>query len=469
MNAVIVLFATLSSLLGSPDSGSVRPVQQRADSCVLAIDGRDVRDFANADNALRLDVDDVVQIDALSVEPTAVTHIAIDLPVGPSVPVKTIHHQRGQRFTDSLPIADISDIGVGWYHVEVDSGACAASFWVRVYGRSPFTTVIGIGAALVLVVGVGVLVVAVLHARRGRSKWWLGALGGLLVGVALCLLAQQFAIVAFTPLALAAFLGGGTVVGAGATSAVGSAAGSASAPTALPAPRPPVPSVAPSSAVPSSGAPPPSPSVAPPSPGPSSSSSSTLPPPQPARSDASPSVDPPRSSFARIECDDTLVASTPFEVLVGLSPTPVEGVVGPALIRPPSSFGDYELTAHVVADGFDLVAGETWRKTMLVSAADPYPHVIFHLVAPEAAADHPLAINVLYSVDSQTMGLGVRCVRVVDSVAELSTTPPSPMPATAGSLAAPVADQPADLTVRILRGNEPGRLLWSFESPHVAL
>ena len=163
------------------------------------------------------------------------------------------------------------------------------------------------------------------------------------------------------------------------------------------------------------------------------------------------------------------MASTPFDLLVGLSPTPVEGVVGPALIRPPSSFGDYELTAHVVADGFDLVAGETWRKTMLVSAADPYPHVIFHLVAPQAAADHPLAINVLYSVDSQTMGLGVRCVRVVDSVAELSTTPPSPMPATAGSLAAPVADQPADLTVRILRGNEPGRLLWSFESPHVAL
>jgi len=69
VNAVVVLFATLSSLLGSPDSGSVRPVQQRADSCVLAIDGRDVREFANADNALRLDVGDVVQIDALSVEP----------------------------------------------------------------------------------------------------------------------------------------------------------------------------------------------------------------------------------------------------------------------------------------------------------------------------------------------------------------------------------------------------------------
>ena len=489
VKAVAVLFATLSSLLGSPAGGStVRTLQERADGCVLAIDGHDVRDFAQADNALRLDVNDVVQIDALSVEPTATTRIAIDLPIGPSVPVKTIHHRPGQRFTDSLAIADISDIGVGWYHVEVDSGACDGSFWVRVYGRSPFTTVIGIGAALVLVVGVGLLAVAVLHARRGRSKWWLGALGGLFVGIALCLLAQQFAIVAFTPIALAAFLGGGTVAGAGATSAVGSAAGSATAPATLPAPQPPAPpaaptsgaappspppAVTPSSAPPPSGAPPPSPgpppspSVAPPSPGPPPSP--TLPPPQPAHSDASADVDPPRSSFARIECDEAVVASTPFELLVGLSPTPVDGVVGPALIRPPSSVGDYELTAHVVADGFDLVPGETWRKTMLVSAADPYPHVIFHLVAPEATADHPLAINVLYSVDSQTMGLGVRCVRVVESVAEVAMTSPSPIATTAGSMSAPVADQPADLTVRILRGNEAGRLLWSFESPHVAL
>jgi len=145
-------------------------------------------------------------------------------------------------------------------------------------------------------------------------------------------------------------------------------------------------------------------------------------------------------------------------------------VVGPALVRPPSSVGDYELTAHVVADGFALAAGETWRKSMLVSAAEPYPHVVFHLIAPGAAtSDHPLAINVLYSVDSQTMGLGVRCVRVVDKLADVSIEPPTPIPATVGTLAAPVADQPADLTVRILHGNEPGRLLWSFESPHVDL
>jgi len=186
-------------------------------------------------------------------------------------------------------------------------------------------------------------------------------------------------------------------------------------------------------------------------------------------SGAEPPADPPRRAFARIECDETVVAETAFDLIVGLSPTPVSGVVGPALVRPPSSVGDYELTAHVVADGFELAPGETWRKTMMVTAAEPYPFVEFHLVAPIAADQQIHEINVLYSVDSQTMGLGVRCVRVVGSVAELSAEPLSPIPATAGSMSAPVADRPADLTVRILRGNEAGRLLWSFESPHVTL
>ncbi len=161
-----------------------------------------------------------------------------------------------------------------------------------------------------------------------------------------------------------------------------------------------------------------------------------------------------------------MVVETVFEVIVGLSPTPVSGVVGPVLIRPPSSVGDYELTAHVVADGFELAPGETWSKTMMVSAAAPYPYVTFHLVAPaEADPDHPRAINVLYSVDSQTMGLGIRSVRVVGSLEELGAALPVSPPA-AGSLGVPVADQPPDLTVRILHGSEQGRLLWSFESPH---
>ena len=481
---LFVVLAAWSGLVGPLEVHTAVPIAvQRADECVLAVDGHDVREFADADQALRLNVDDIVQIDALSSVPTSTTRIAVDLPVGPSIPVKTLRHQPSQRFTESLRIADISDVGVGWYQIEVSSGPCHGSFWVRVYGRSPLTTVIGIGATLLLVAGAALLLLTLRRARRPRSVWW-GVAAGLLVGVALCVLAQQFAIVAFTPVALALFVGGGAIGGGGATAAAGAAGGgvpTASAPGgAPPPPTPPVPPPPPSAQVP----PPPSPPVAPPSPPSPSVSPSVSPPSSPAMrlpgqagwshaeppghaepSGAQPSPDPPRRAFARIECDDTLLAGTAFDLTVGLSATQVRGVVGPVLVRPPSSVGDYELTAHVVADGFDLAPGETWRKTMVVSVAEPYPFVVFHLVAPPASDNQVHEINVLYSVDSQTMGLGIRPVRVLDSRTPGAALPP-PLPGVAGSLGVPVADEPPDLTVRILRGSEVGRLLWSFESPH---
>ena len=241
---IIALVAAWSSLVGPLVVSSPESVpQRRAGECQLLISGRDVGEFADADNALRLDVNDVVQIDALSLQPTTVTNISFVLPVGPSVPVRTFRHQSAQRFSESLRIADISDIGVGWYHIEIRSGSCDAAFWVRVYGRSPLTTVIGIGAMVVLVLGISLVVVAMLRARRrGSSRWW-GVAAGLLVGLALCVLAQEFSIVAFTPVALALFVGGGAATGGGAAVAGSATAGGGavgSAPSGgLPSPSPP--------------------------------------------------------------------------------------------------------------------------------------------------------------------------------------------------------------------------------------
>jgi hypothetical protein len=67
------------------------------------------------------------------------------------------------------------------------------------------------------------------------------------------------------------------------------------------------------------------------------------------------------------------------------------------------------------------------------------------------------------------MGLGIRPVRVLGTAAERDAGLPAAVPAVLGSLGVPVADEPPDLTVRVLRGSETGRLLWSFESPHATL
>lgn len=511
MIAVAVLAAWAGLIGPLPASTAGESPQRRAGACSLALNGQDVGAFAEPDNAWRLDVHDVVQIEASVSQPTSATEILLDMPIGPSIPMRTIEHEAATQTSDSLRIADISDFGVGWYHVEVRSGSCDVSFWVIVSGRSPLTTIVGLVAAALMVLGLGLLVSTVLRARRrGRATWGLGVLGGLLVGVGVCLFAQQFAIVAFTVGAMLSFLGGGAALGAGATAAGGASGGATatvgvgSPPSIAPPPSAPPPSAPPPSAppplptaVPPTPPPPPTPvapsPVSPPTPVPPPPSPSNAPPPHPvhgepppfthaeppgseeplpapAASGAAPETDPPRQAFARIECDDAVVIDSEFQVIVGLAAQPVHGVVGPALVRPPSSVGDYELTVQLLADGFQLSPGEVGRKTMMVTAVVPYPFVVFRLRAPVSAdPDHPYAINAIFSVDSQTMGLGTRYVRLVGSIAALGDRTATLPPPAVGVLAVPTAQEAPDLTVRILSGNESGHLMWSFESPHVAL
>ena len=149
----------------------------------------------------------------------------VDLPIGPSIPVRTVRHQPDQRFTESVGYRRHQRIGVGWYHIEVRSGPCDGEFWVQVYGRSPFTTVIGVGAA-------GLLARRRRPADRldaARSPRPVVAAGG--VSPRACSSASRCACSPNSsvssrsrPTALAAFLGGGALGGAGAAAA-GSAGG----------------------------------------------------------------------------------------------------------------------------------------------------------------------------------------------------------------------------------------------------
>ena len=437
---------------------------RRAEECLLAINGRDIREFADADNALRLDVDDTVQIDALSSEPTSVTKISVDLPIGPSIPVKTLRHQPGQRFTESLrhrrhqrhrrrlvshrgsqrPVRGVV-LGRGLRPVAVDHGdrrrrSGGAGGRHRTAGRDDLAR-----SARSLVDRLGCCgrtprrhrVVrarpAVQHRgvhtgrARGVPRWWCGRRRwGYCRGQARPVRQEPAAGV---PEAVPS-----TAIATGATLAVRRrryrrrrrlrrrrypAVGTSAVRLARASPSPPAPG---SQCHRRRDTPPSQPVTLNRPVGPNRAA------PTPRDRVEWPDLpaDPPRRAYARIECDETVIAEAAFDLTVGLSPTPVIGVVGPALVRPPSSVGDYELTAHVVADGFELAPGETWRKTMMVTAAEPYPFVEFHLVAPPASDEQQVhEINVLYSVDSQTMGLGIRPVRVVGSLAELERRLPA--------------------------------------------
>ncbi|MEO6397476.1 MAG: CHAT domain-containing protein, partial [Tepidiformaceae bacterium] len=184
------------------------------------------------------------------------------------------------------------------------------------------------------------------------------------------------------------------------------------------------------------------------------------------------SPDPPRSSFALLNCPEVVVAAEPFELLVGLAAEQQEGVSGGELVRPPTSVGDYVLTIQLVADGFTLATGETWRNALAVTTDTPYPSIRLHLT-PDLQERHVVAgaVQAVYSVNGHTMGLAVRSVAVVRSAALAEATVPPTVANEGVEIAIPVAATAADLTVRIQKAasTSGGKLMWTFDSPHKQL
>ena len=175
--------------------------------------------------------------------------------------------------------------------------------------------------------------------------------------------------------------------------------------------------------------------------------------------------EPPEESYARLDAPDAVVVAVGFEVVVGLAPEPQPGVVGPALLRPPGSHGDYDLDIQMVAQGFTLERGR-WRRRLRVTGVHPYPTTTFHLIAKPQRTDlWPATIQAIFSTEGQTMGMALRAVVVVARAELLGATPVAPAQPT-GTIRPPTDEHPADLTVHILKGHRAGELLWTFESPH---
>jgi CHAT domain len=176
--------------------------------------------------------------------------------------------------------------------------------------------------------------------------------------------------------------------------------------------------------------------------------------------------DPPRSAYALLKCPDVVVAQREFELTAGLSEKPTPGVSPEPMVRPPSSVGPYLLTIHVVAEGFTLRAGESWRQELRVTAKDPYPTVALHLVPKMPASDIlPKKIRATYAVDGQIIGDAVRSLAVVPSEAQIPQAKVEEQELDT-DIAVPVERTAPDLTVVIRLGESEGRLLWTFESPH---
>lgn len=177
--------------------------------------------------------------------------------------------------------------------------------------------------------------------------------------------------------------------------------------------------------------------------------------------------DPPRSAYPRIDCDDVVEAGQEFELQVGIAKSQDPDVEGPEIVRPVWSVGPYVLTVQIIANGFKLKKGESFRHELAVSERQPYPFVTLHLT-PKAQRKNvrARAIQVSYFVGSQPVGVAYRPVVVVRKP-ELRASAPKAKTARRPIVTIPPDYTEPDLTIQIATGDREGALLWSFESPHV--
>jgi hypothetical protein len=171
----------------------------------------------------------------------------------------------------------------------------------------------------------------------------------------------------------------------------------------------------------------------------------------------------PRPAYARLDCPDEVVVEQQFELVVGIAPDPQAGVAGGPIDLPA---GSYRLAAQVVVEGFRLAPGESWRNELAVSDESPYPSVALHLTAePQGRNVRAALVQVQFAIAGQVVGLGVRSLAVLRR-AELAGQARVPPQDAGVNLVVPTSATPADLTATIKMGDQPGRLLWTFQSPH---
>lgn len=177
--------------------------------------------------------------------------------------------------------------------------------------------------------------------------------------------------------------------------------------------------------------------------------------------------------YARIDAPDRFVVGEPTEITLGVGPAPNPQVVGVAMTVPESAGERFILSAQLVADGFRRADGvANWHFDFAVTPEQPYPATNIDLIADPIEEELQIRrLRVVYSMGGQVIGIAERPVAVV---AQASTEAPPSDAASFGArqtMAVPVSEDAADLTVVILQDPEAqrGHLVWTLNSPHQAV
>ena len=174
----------------------------QASNCAVQVNGEPVVGGSSADDAIRVDVNDQLVLNGDSTQPGSVK---VDLGFGP---VRwRVYNQPGipGPWEADVPLAKYARFGVGLYEVFVDTPTCSGVFWVKLVGRSPFSTVPGLAGLALVVIGLTAGVTSIVKAGAAGSITGLRvALCGAFAGLGANVFGQQ---AGFTPLTTQSIVG----------------------------------------------------------------------------------------------------------------------------------------------------------------------------------------------------------------------------------------------------------------------
>ena len=179
--------------------------------CTVTLNGVEVDRIDTISSPLELGAEDTLVLRGTDPEGTtgAVVEVAIMMITLDS---ETVTYQASaDAFDAELDLAALSPYAVGLFRVRGTTDHCTAEAWLRVTGRLPLATLVGLAATGVAVGGAAVVIGAIISRRRYSPLT--AALGGLVAGLGGAMLGQAFGLlqISFVSLGLTA----GTVAIAG--------------------------------------------------------------------------------------------------------------------------------------------------------------------------------------------------------------------------------------------------------------
>ncbi|MDQ4025942.1 MAG: CHAT domain-containing protein [Actinomycetota bacterium] len=173
---------------------------------------------------------------------------------------------------------------------------------------------------------------------------------------------------------------------------------------------------------------------------------------------------PTRTVHGRLDAPETVTAGEEFVVTAGIREDAQPDVESDAMTLPA---GPLTLEVQLLAFGFTLADGESWRRDLIVTDADPWPAVDWHVTAsPPSASTQVRSLEVKYALEGQVLGFARRSIGIAVQAADAAGMD---VPAPEGhGFTQPAPGDKADLTITISHPEReaPDVFLVSLDSPH---